>query len=404
MTTNQSTAMVIRSQAVEPFEPQDLTQARQLAEDISQSVLLPPALRGKVYDVYVTIMWGRDLGLSPMQSVFGIWIEPRSGRPGLYEQTAIALVQRSPFCKYIRCIHSDGVKAVWETQRNGHPDPDKASFTLDEAKQAGLLGKDNWKSYPADMLRARAAFRLARQVYPDVLANVYSPDELLEIREREMVDVTPTIVAPPPPPPPPPAPRGTGPSPMGQRMLEEEERRQGGKNTSRPEPAPNSPADIGFTSRPGKPTATSDKPTQPMRAAAATPSASPPTEGTSGAAAAHSPSPKTEPDRMPAPMTAAKEMPSGALPPPAGTFADLEEEPLDAAKKIEADLALEMLSCDTQPELDAVVSKAKKLKQAGKLGAENIDRLRSVLAQHTADIRDGKLDPPKMPKAEAPAQ
>lgn len=51
-------------------------------------------------------------------------------------------------------------------------------FDIDEARTAGLLGKDNWKKYPAAMLAARAKANAARQSAPDRLAGCYTPDEL----------------------------------------------------------------------------------------------------------------------------------------------------------------------------------------------------------------------------------
>jgi hypothetical protein len=45
-------------------------------------------------------------------------------------------------------------RAIYETKRVGST-PVKISFTIEQAKQAGLTGKDNWRNYPAAMLRAR---------------------------------------------------------------------------------------------------------------------------------------------------------------------------------------------------------------------------------------------------------
>lgn len=208
MANDQSTALVRveKNQQLatrEPFEPENLAQARTLADDIAKSGLVPRHLQGNPYNVYVTLMWGRELGLSPMASVMGIWVEPKSGRPALYEQTALAIVKRSPLCKYFRLLKTSTEVATFETWRVGDPEPIPMSFTIEEARTAGLLHKDNWKSYPAAMLRSRCAMMLARAVYEDVLANVYTPDEvdgIIDVREAH-----PVLVAPPEPPKPAPA-------------------------------------------------------------------------------------------------------------------------------------------------------------------------------------------------------
>lgn len=203
--TNQSTALVKAAPPAEPFHPENLDQAMHLAKDIAASSIVPERFRGKESDAYIAVLWGRDLGLTPMQSIFGVWIEPRSGRPGLYDQTAAALVLRSPLCKYLRLVESTAAVATWETWRVGNPEAERMSFTIEEAKNAGYLSKDNWRQNPAAMLRARARLHLCRAVYPDILANVYTPDELEEMRDRGALEVSYTeqkMTAPPPPPPP----------------------------------------------------------------------------------------------------------------------------------------------------------------------------------------------------------
>jgi hypothetical protein len=51
-------------------------------------------------------------------------------------------------------------------------------FTREEAKKAGLTGKDNWQKYGQDMLTARFLTRGLRVIAADVLAGVYSREEL----------------------------------------------------------------------------------------------------------------------------------------------------------------------------------------------------------------------------------
>jgi hypothetical protein len=55
-----------------------------------------------------------------------------------------------------------------------------SSFTIQEAQEAGLLGKDNWKKYPSDMLFARAISRGAKRFAPGIFGGtaVYTADEM----------------------------------------------------------------------------------------------------------------------------------------------------------------------------------------------------------------------------------
>jgi len=70
----------------------------------------------------------------------------------------------------------------------------KSWFTIDEAKVAGLMGKDNWKKFPRSMLFARAISAGYKQHCPDALgtaAPVYVEGEI--DRDRDMVAEAMTI-------------------------------------------------------------------------------------------------------------------------------------------------------------------------------------------------------------------
>jgi hypothetical protein len=145
---------------------------------MSQSLLIPQALRGKEPDVMVTIMAGMELGIPPMAALRMIHVV--QGKPVMGADLIVACAQRSQVCNYFRCLESTDKIATYETCRKGD-EPTKRSFSIDDAKRAQLLSKDNWKKYPAAMLRARCKADLARDVYPDMVAGVYSLDEAQDI-------------------------------------------------------------------------------------------------------------------------------------------------------------------------------------------------------------------------------
>ena len=45
-------------------------------------------------------------------------------------------------------------------------------WTIEQAKKAGLAGKDNWKKYPRSMLRARCISEGIRSVYPAAIGEI----------------------------------------------------------------------------------------------------------------------------------------------------------------------------------------------------------------------------------------
>ena len=56
----------------------------------------------------------------------------------------------------------------------------RVDWDMARAKAAGLGGKDNWRSYPRQMLRARVISEAVRAVFPAVLNGMYTPEEVGE--------------------------------------------------------------------------------------------------------------------------------------------------------------------------------------------------------------------------------
>jgi hypothetical protein len=133
----------------------------------------------------VILLTGRELGLSPMQSLRGIYVV--SGRPVLSADLLVAVVRASGLCASWRTVESTAEVATIETLRRGEDQPSRRTWTMADAKRAGLVGKGTWTQYPAAMLRHRCAADLAREVYPDVCLGLYTPDEMGDERAPEGV-------------------------------------------------------------------------------------------------------------------------------------------------------------------------------------------------------------------------
>lgn len=176
---SESLAKIDRPERNTQIVPVDET--LRLSAVLARSALLPPALRGKEADIAVTVMAGRELGLAPMASLRNIHVV--QGKPVLSADMMVGVALSSGLASYFKCVESTPKIAIYETQRRGDPSPQRLGFTIEEAREAHLLGKDNWKMYPAAMLRARAKAALARDVYPDVLAGCYIPDEADAFRD-----------------------------------------------------------------------------------------------------------------------------------------------------------------------------------------------------------------------------
>lgn len=73
---------------------------------------------------------------------------------------------------------SDDTICILHGKRADNGDTWTESFSLEEAKKAGLIHTMVWKNFSRDMLFARALSRLARRLFPDIIGNVYVEGEI----------------------------------------------------------------------------------------------------------------------------------------------------------------------------------------------------------------------------------
>jgi hypothetical protein len=163
------------SNAITVIRP-TLDEDQALADVLAKSTLLPKAMQGKMPDVLVTIMAGREMGLAPMASLRAIHVI--EGKPVLSADGMIAVILGSGKAVYFERVEESDTSVTYETLRVGSKTPKRCTWTMQQAKAAALHLKDNWRAYPRAMLASRAKSELARDVYPDVLAGCYTEDEI----------------------------------------------------------------------------------------------------------------------------------------------------------------------------------------------------------------------------------
>lgn len=66
-------------------------------------------------------------------------------------------------------------------------------WTLEDAKRAKLTGKDNWNTYPRQMLRARVISEGVRATYPGVVTGFYTPEEVSDYTEASTAELRSAI-------------------------------------------------------------------------------------------------------------------------------------------------------------------------------------------------------------------
>ena len=195
------------------FAPTTLGEAMDFSHMLAKSQMVPKQYQGKPEDIMVAVQWGYEIGLQPMQALQNISVI--NGKPSVYGDAAMALVQASPVCEGVdESIEGEGTPnpvAVCIARRKGR-NPVIVRFSVEDAKRAGLWGKQGpWQAYPKRMLQMLARGFALRDAFPDVLKGLITAEEAQdypdEAKPRPIKDVTPMpanpldVIAPPAPPP-----------------------------------------------------------------------------------------------------------------------------------------------------------------------------------------------------------
>jgi len=179
------------------FAPATITEAIQFSEMLASSQMVPRAYQGKPQDIMVCVQWGYEIGLAPMQALQNIAVI--NGKPSVYGDAAMALVQASPVCEdveeYFEGEGTPNPVAVCVAKRKGRK-PVVSKFSVEDAKRAGLWGKQGpWQAYPKRMLAMRARGFALRDAFPDVLKGLITAEEAQdypdEAKPRQAKDITP---------------------------------------------------------------------------------------------------------------------------------------------------------------------------------------------------------------------
>jgi hypothetical protein len=153
--------------------------AFRFATMVAKSDFAPKDFKGKPESCLLAIQHGSEVGLSPMQSLQSIAVI--NGRPTIWGDAALALVQASPVCEYVREYiegEGDALVAVCEAKRRGYPAPTTVRFSVADAKKAGLWGKSGpWQQYSTRMLTLRARGFALRNAFADALRGLITAEE-----------------------------------------------------------------------------------------------------------------------------------------------------------------------------------------------------------------------------------
>ena len=195
---------IIKAPARNTLEPQSFGELMQFATMLSKSTMVPKDFQHKPENVIVAVQWGREIGLGPLQALQNIAVI--NGRPSIWGDAMMALVRGSGICEYITetiAGEGDGMVATCRTKRRDDPNEIVRTFSIADAKSAGLLGKQGpWMQYRSRMLQLRARGFALRDGFADVLRGVISAEEAQDMLPdpiRSAYTAGPTIEATPEP-------------------------------------------------------------------------------------------------------------------------------------------------------------------------------------------------------------
>lgn len=144
-------------------------------------------------EAFIVILTGAEYGVTPMRALRGFHVIKGKACPTA--DFLASLVLASGKCKEWEFTERSDTRVTLQTLRVGSARPASSTWTIDRARKAGVLDNSTWQKYPAQMLSARAIAELARQVYPDVCAGMYTPDEMESPSQEAPQRVEVTVVA-----------------------------------------------------------------------------------------------------------------------------------------------------------------------------------------------------------------
>lgn len=186
--------------AVRAIVPQDFDSAWRIANAVCKAQMAPRGLETPE-KAMVAIMHGLEIGLTPMNALQSIAVV--NGRPTIWGDGAIGLARGSGLLEWMEekfegKEYDDTYRAVCIVKRKGEPKPLTGTFSVADAKKAGLWGKQGpWQQYPKRMLQMRARAFILRDGFADVLKGLAIKEEVEDYAARDV-----TVREEPPAPPP----------------------------------------------------------------------------------------------------------------------------------------------------------------------------------------------------------
>jgi len=126
--------------------------------------------------IFAVVETAKSLGIDPRIALGGGLYYAR-GKVEMSARAMGALIRKHKH-SITKDSKSTETVCILHGRRADNGDCWTASFSMAEAQKAGLTKNQTWQMYAQDMLYARALTRLARQLFPDIIGNVYIDGEI----------------------------------------------------------------------------------------------------------------------------------------------------------------------------------------------------------------------------------
>lgn len=172
--------------------PRDIEGVFRIGQLFTRAGMLPNGVASQE-QVIIMLMAGLEVGLSPTQAIQNVMVV--NNRPTIWGDAAIGLVWASEKME----SHDEGImgegdarQAFCTVKRKGDEKPYTVTFSVQDAKNAGLWGKGGpWKNYPDRMLKLRARAFALRDKFADVLKGLGIREEVedFDLPSKSVVSV-----------------------------------------------------------------------------------------------------------------------------------------------------------------------------------------------------------------------
>lgn len=138
------------------------------AANLAQADMLPKHLKQRPADVLYAMELADSLGVHHVQAFTDVHVV--EGRPQASAELVRALILRDGH--RLRISMQNDRCTIRAARRDDPEHWESFEYTLEDARVAGLTGKDVWKKHPRRMLLARATSEAKSAMFPDVARGI----------------------------------------------------------------------------------------------------------------------------------------------------------------------------------------------------------------------------------------